>query len=75
MDRYADYLVVQTLTIAMEHRLPIILNVLEDLLSPRGIIVRNDSPMLAAEGIEPSVRWRAGRSRNPSPQAAAACNS
>ena len=47
VDRYADYLVVQTLTIAMERRLPIILNVLEDLLSPRGIIVRNDSPMLA----------------------------
>ena len=53
VDRYADYLVVQTLTIAMECRLPIILNVLEDLLSPRGIIVRNDSPMLAAEGISP----------------------
>ena len=48
-------------TIAMERRLPIILNVLEDLLSPRGIIVRNDSPMLAAEGIEPSVRVARGQ--------------
>ena len=55
VDRYADYLVVQTLTIAMECRLPIILNVLEDLLSPRGIIVRNDSPILAAEGISVEV--------------------
>ena len=65
VDRYADYLVVQTLTIAMERRLPIILNVLEDLLSPRGIIVRNDSPMLAAEGIEPSVRVARGQEPEP----------
>ena len=72
VDRYADYLVVQTLTIAMEHRLPIILNVLEDLLSPRGIIVRNDSPMLAAEGIEPSVR--VARGQEPEPFAARSGN-
>lgn len=65
VDRYADYLVVQTLTLAMERRLPIILNVLEDLLSPRGIIVRNDSPMLAAEGIEPSVRVARGDAPEP----------
>ena len=65
VDRYADYLVVQTLTIAMECRLPIILNVLEDLLSPRGIIVRNDSPMLAAEGISPSVRVARGQQPEP----------
>ena len=61
VDRYADYLVVQTLTIAMERRLPIILNVLEDLLSPR----RNDSPMLAAEGIAPSVRVARGQQPEP----------
>ena len=57
--------IVQTLTIAMERRLPIILNVLEDLLSPRGIIVRNDSPMLAAEGIAPSVRVARGQQPEP----------
>ena len=65
VDRYADYLVVQTLTLAMERRLHIILNVLEDLLSPRGIIVRNDSPMLAAEGIEPSVSIARGAEPEP----------
>lgn len=65
VDRYADYLVVQTLTLAMERRLHIILNVLEDLLSPRGIIVRNDSPMLAAEGIEPSVSVARGTEPEP----------
>lgn len=65
VDRYVDYLVVQTLTLAMEHRLPIILNVLEDLLSPRGIIVRNDSPMLIAEGIKHSVRVARGQQPTP----------
>lgn len=65
VDRYVDYLVVQTLTLAMERRLPIILNVLEDLLSPRGIIVRNDSPMLVAEGIEHSVRVARGQQPTP----------
>lgn len=65
VDRYVDYLVVQTLTIAMERRLPIILNVLEDLLSPRGIIVRNDSPMLVAEGIKHSVRVARGQQPTP----------
>lgn len=72
VDRYADYLVVQTLTLAMEQRLHIILNVLEDLLSPKGIIVRNDSPMLAAEGIEPSVSI--ARGENPEPFAASSSN-
>lgn len=72
VDRYADYLVVQTLTLAMEQRLHIILNVLEDLLSPKGIIVRNDSPMLAAEGIEPSVSI--ARGQNPEPFAASSGN-
>lgn len=65
VDRYVDYLVVQTLTIAMERRLPIILNVLEDLLSPRGIIIRNDSPMLVAEGIKHSVRVARGQQPTP----------
>ncbi len=65
VDRYVDYLVVQTLTLAMEHRLPIILNVLEDQLSPRGIIVRNDSPMLIAEGIKHSVRVARGQQPTP----------
>ncbi|MFR4416889.1 MAG: hypothetical protein ACLT8E_05635 [Akkermansia sp.] len=47
------------------HRLPIILNVLEDLLSPRIIVER--FPHAGGGGHRPSVRWRAGRSRNPSP--------
>ncbi len=65
VDRYADHLVVQTLTLAMQQRLPVILNVLETLLQPRGIVVRNDSPMLAAEGIEPTVYVARGEEPRP----------
>ena len=55
VDRYADVLVVQTLTMAMYLRLGLIRDILGDLFNPRSIIVRNDSPMLAAEGIEPET--------------------
>lgn len=55
VDRYADVLVVQTLTLAMYQRLGLIRDILGDLLQPACIIVRNDSPMLLAEGIEPET--------------------
>ncbi len=55
IDRYKDVYVMQTLTIAMHQRLGLIRDILVDLLEPRCIIVRNDSPMLQAEGIEPDV--------------------
>ncbi len=55
VDRYRDVLVVQTLTLAMYQRLGLIRDILADLMQPRAIIVRNDSPMLLAEGIEPET--------------------
>ena len=54
VDRYGEALVVQTLTLAMLQRIETICDVLEELLKPRCIWVRNDSPMLVAEGIEPA---------------------
>ena len=54
VDRYAEVLVVQTLTLAMLQRIEVICHTLQTLLNPTCILVRNDSPMLVAEGIEPS---------------------
>lgn len=54
VDRYGDALVVQTLTLAMHRRVEVICDVLMELLHPTCIWVRNDSPMLVAEGIEPA---------------------
>lgn len=55
IDRYGDHLVLQTLTLAMDRRKELIAKVLVDLLAPKSIILRNDSPMLKAEGLEPEV--------------------
>ncbi|MDO4220715.1 MAG: class I SAM-dependent rRNA methyltransferase [Akkermansia sp.] len=65
IDRYADVLVVQTLTMAMYLRLGLIRDILGDLFNPRAIIVRNDSPMLAAEGIEPETYVARGEQPEP----------
>lgn len=65
IDRYVDVLVVQTLTIAMHQRLGLIRDILGDLMQPRSIIVRNDSPMLLAEGIEPETYVAAGEQPEP----------
>lgn len=65
VDRYRDVLVVQTLTLAMRRNLALIVDILGDLLHPRSVIVRNDSPMLSAEGLEQEVFVAAGETPAP----------
>ena len=55
VDRYGAHLVVQTLTLAMRQRLDLIVAALKELVSPETIILRNDSPVLKAEGIEQEI--------------------
>ena len=52
VDRYGDYVVVQTLTHAMDRRKMLIAEALAALLSPAAIIERNDAPVRRAEGME-----------------------
>jgi 23S rRNA (cytosine1962-C5)-methyltransferase len=52
VDRYGDHVVLQTQTLAMSLHRELISEVLVSLLSPQSVILRNDSPMLVAEGIE-----------------------
>lgn len=56
VDRYGDVIVVQTLTLAMLQQVELIADVLQEALNPSCIWLRNDSPMLVAEGIEPSTQ-------------------
>ncbi|HEU4334587.1 MAG TPA: class I SAM-dependent rRNA methyltransferase [Candidatus Eisenbacteria bacterium] len=59
VDRYGDYLAVQSVTAGIERRLDTILPVLEDLLRPAGIVVRRDSSSRTLEGLarlDPLVR-------------------
>ena len=55
VDRYGDYLSVQTLTLAMDMRKELIRDALIELLSPKSIVLRNDSPSRKAEGMEQSI--------------------
>ncbi len=60
IDRYGSQLVVQTLTLGMFQRLDLIRQALVELISPDGIILRNDAPVLKVEGIETEIRMLEG---------------
>jgi 23S rRNA (cytosine1962-C5)-methyltransferase len=55
VDRYGAYLVIQTLSEAMERLKPRILDLLEELVQPQGILERNDSKLRTLEGLPPRV--------------------
>ena len=52
IDRYGSHLVLQTLTLAMDQRKQLIVEVAKQLLSPSSIIERNDAPIRKAEGLD-----------------------
>jgi 23S rRNA (cytosine1962-C5)-methyltransferase len=51
VDRYADYLVLQTLDQGMDRARPEIVSCLEEIFQPKGIIARNDVPVRAKENL------------------------
>ena len=51
VDRYGDALAIQVLTAGMDRRREAILTALADVLQPRTIVARNDSPMREREGL------------------------
>jgi 23S rRNA (cytosine1962-C5)-methyltransferase len=55
VDRYDDYLVLQALSQGMDRLTPLVTRVLVDLLSPAGILARNDPKVRALEGLEQTV--------------------
>jgi len=60
VDKYEDYLSVQMLSAGMEVRRGQILEALQRVLAPRGIIARNDVAVRALEGLEERVEVLAG---------------
>jgi len=52
IDKYNEYLTVQTLSAGMDARMTLICDVLESLLAPAGIIERNESALRKLEGLE-----------------------
>ncbi len=51
VDRYADYLVLQTLDQGMDRALPEIASCLEEIFNPKGIIARNDVSVRSKENL------------------------
>jgi 23S rRNA (cytosine1962-C5)-methyltransferase len=60
VDRYGDYLVVQTLSQGADTLLPLIVSVLQDVAQPKGILARNDPRTRSLEGLEQKVDVLAG---------------
>jgi len=52
VDKYEDVLVVQTSSLGMDQRKPLILGALQRLLTPRAIVERNDAAFRRFEGLE-----------------------
>lgn len=65
VDSYGDHVVLQTLTLAMYLHREEIAEALVQLLSVKSVILRNDSPMLAAEGLEPEIAMLYGEKPAP----------
>ncbi len=60
VDRYGDYLVIQTLSQGTDTRKDEIVSILCDLLQPRGILERNDPRVRLLEGLEQKVSLLSG---------------
>ncbi len=60
VDRYGDYLVVQTLSQGMDRLLPAIAAILGEIVRPKGILARNDPRSRQLEGLEQRVELVAG---------------
>lgn len=53
VDRFKDHLAVQTVSYGMDARLPLICDILEELLHPAAIIERNESALRTMEHLSP----------------------
>lgn len=65
VDQFADTLVVQIQTLAMEKRAALVGDVLAALVNPAEIIFRNDAPIRRLEGLPSEVHTRSGRAWEP----------
>jgi len=60
VDRYGDYLSIQILSAGMELRRDLLLEALQHVFAPKGIIARNDVAVRALEGLEQKIEVLAG---------------
>jgi 23S rRNA (cytosine1962-C5)-methyltransferase len=65
IDRFGDVLVVQANAAGMDRLTPLVIEALHQLLSPEAIVLRNDSPARALEGLSSETRVAAGQIGGP----------
>ena len=65
VDRYGDVFAIQANTAGMERLLPLILEAIESLFSPRAVVLKNDSPVRKLEGLELYDRVAVGELSGP----------
>lgn len=65
VDQFDDCLVVQALTRGVDRVLPRLLDLLQDMLEPREILLRNDAPSRQLEGLDLQVATRSGKPLEP----------
>jgi 23S rRNA (cytosine1962-C5)-methyltransferase len=65
VDQFGDTLVLQTQTLAMEKRLDTLVALLDELVHPTEIVLRNDASIRRLEGLPLEVRTRSGRPWEP----------
>lgn len=65
VDQFGDTLVLQVQTLAMDQRTQLITDLLQELVSPAEIIVRNDAHIRKLEGLSLGVHTRSGKSWEP----------
>ena len=53
VDKYADYLVMQCMSLGIDQRKDMLVQCLVELFNPKGIYERSDSPVRSKEGLEP----------------------
>ena len=63
IDRFGDTLTVQIGTAGMERQLETIVAALEKILKPKAIVLRNDAPSRALEGLDSYVKMRKGEAK------------
>ncbi len=64
IDKYGDYLVIQSTTAGIDNALEVIIKVLTKIFNPKGIYLRNDVKIREKEGLELYKKW-VGIPQNP----------
>lgn len=65
VDRYGDCLSVQALTLGMDQRLPQVLPILQTLVKPREMVLRNDASTRKLEGLDQYIKTVSGQPLEP----------